>query len=292
MSEDILCSCSHAAVKGEQGNLLEDISLSIRRKEVIALISEDESAGTVLKLMAGLYVPDSGKIVYPGLTKQDLTGFPKKIQYVPDDIVCYAGLSVKEFLHGMSNGNEEIGANMARLLSTFGIDENEALLEMTFEQNRLVSIIQAMMAKPVLLFMNRPYDMLKKKTYQLLLKEIIEQYFEGTAIVIAAQSYEDVVLPCNKYIFFENGKVRAGYDRTQLPQPSKVVTMWGGELSAMLPEKMEMLAQGRQYFRFLYREQNMQELAFRLSKTGCDNFNIEELTMEEELFGNYERWLS
>lgn len=292
MAENILCKCSHAAVKGEEGNRIEDISLSVRKKQIIALISEDESGADVLKLMAGLYVPDCGRIVYPGMTKQDRIRFPKKIQYVPDDIVCYAGLSVKEFLHGMANGDEEMEANGARLLSVFEIDEKETLLDMTFEKNRLVSVIQAMMMKPMLLLLNRPYDMMREKTYRLLLKEMIEQYYEGTALVIASQSYENMVLPCHTYLFLENGKVRARYDRNQLPKPSKVVTMWGGELSALLPEKMDMLIQRRNYYRFLYREQNMQELAIRLSKTGCDDFNIEELTMEEELFGNYERWLT
>lgn len=292
MSENVLYNCSHVSVRGKQGDLLEDISLSVSKKELIGLISEDDSAGDVLKLIAGLYVPDHGKIACPDTVKQDRAGFSRKFQYIPDDIVCYDGLSVKEFLHGMVGQAEEVKAEVARLLDVFGIDEDEALLEMTFGQNRLVSIIQAMMVKPSLLLMNRPYNMLKKGMYQLLLKEMAEQYFEGTAIVIAAESFADVVMPCHKYLFLEEGRVTARYNRTQLPELPKVVTMWGGDVSPFLPEKMELLVRKKQYVRFLYREQDMQELAGRLSRTGCDNFNIEEIAMEEELFHNYERWLS
>lgn len=292
MSENVLCCCSHVSVRGKQENLIEDLSLSVAEKELVALISEDESAGDVLKLIAGLYMPDHGKIVYPDKVKQDRTGFPKRSQYVPDDIVCYDGLRVKEFLQGMSRRDEEMQAEAARLLGVFDIDEEEALLEMTFEQNRLVSIIQAMMAKPELLLMNRPYNMLKKRTYRLLLKEMIHSYREGTAIVIAAESFEELVMPCNKYVFLDKGKVTACYDRTKLPKRPKVVTMWGGDISPFLPEKMRILVRRKGYVRFLYRERNMRELAVRLSKTGCDNFNIEEITMEEELFHDYERWLS
>lgn len=292
MPENVLCNCSHVSVMGKQGNLLEDISLSVREKELVALISEDESAGDVLKLIAGLYVPDHGKIACADTVKQDGTGFTRKIQYIPDDIVCYDGLTVKEFLYGMSKQDDELEAEAARLLDVFDVDGTEELLEMTFEQNRLVSIIQAMMAKPVLLLMNRPYDMLRKRTYQLLLKEMIGQYYGGTSIVIAAESFEDLVMPCHKYVYLDGGKVTGIYTRNQLPKVPKVVTMWGGDVSPFLPEKMEMLVRNTQYVRFLYREQDMQELAARLSKTGCDNFNIEEITMEEELFHNYERWLS
>lgn len=291
MPEEMLCSFSHVAVKGKQNMLLEDFSLSIERKQIIALISEDESAELVLKLMAGLCVPDSGKILYPSMTKQERTRFPKKIQYVPDDLVCYPGLRVNEFLYGMSNGNEEFEANAARLLSVFEIEEKELLLDMTFGQNRLVSVIQAMMAEPALLLLNNPCSMLNKKTYRLLLKEIVKLYANETTVVFAAKRYEDVVLPCRRYLFFEDGKIRAACTRSQLPRPAKVITMWGGDLSRLQSEKMQMLVKGQRYFRFLYRERNMKELASQLSRSGCDNFNIEELSMEEELFGDYERWL-
>ncbi len=291
MAEDILWSCSHAAVKGEEGNRIEDISLVLRKKQITALISEDESAGEVLKLIAGLYVPDRGNVDYPCMPEQKGTFVHKRFQYVPDDIVCYDGLNVKEFLHGMANGNEELEEAAKRLVDIFGIDEKEPLLEMTFEQNRLVSMIQAMMAKPLLLLLNRPYDMLRENTYRLLIRELIGQFFDGTALVMAAQSYDNLIMPCHKYLFLESGKIKACYNRDQLPRPSKVVTMWGGDISSLLPEKMEVLVKRRNYFRFLYREQSMRELAIRLSKTGCDNFNIEELTMEEEIFHNYERWL-
>lgn len=292
MSENVLCSCSHVSVRGKQENLLEDITLSVREKELTALISEDESAGDVLKLMAGLYVPDHGRVAYPDMDGKDGTGFAKGIQYIPDDIVCYDGLSVREFLHGMAKRDGEAEAEAVRLLDAFGIDEAEALLEMTFGQNRMVSVIQAMMAKPSLLLMNRPYDMLGERMYQLLLKEMIRQYFEGTSIVIAAESFGDVVMPCNQYVYLEKGRVKASYSRTQLPRLSKVVTMRGGEISAFQPEKLEILVRRKQYVRFLYREPDMQELAARLGRAGCDDFTVEELSMEEELSCDYERWLS
>lgn len=291
MSENVLCRCSHVSVRGKKEMVLEDFSLTVREKQLVALISEDDSAGSVLKLMAGLYVSDHGKIVYSDMVKQGRTVFPKKIQYVPDDIVCYAGLSVKEFLHGMAGRDSQLVIEASRFLTVFGIDEDETLLEMTFEQNRLVSIIQAMMAKPVLLLMDRPYDMLGDKAYKLLLKEMIGQYFEGTAMVIAAEHFEDVVMPCHQYLFLDEGKITAHYNRTQLPRLPKIVTIWGGDVSSFQREKIEILIKRKQYIRFLYRGQDMQKLAAQLANTGCDNFTIEELSMEEEIFHNYERWL-
>lgn len=329
MPDNIICRMNHVAVSEQPNIELEDISLNIIENHLTALISEDGSAGRILEVMAGLKEVQLGKLDYPGLKsiwmkkgihpeegstqsgqvaysrlkavtrtesrieEEENTGtFFKPIQYVPDDIVCYSGLTVGTFLQGMAGGSQELTREAVRLLSLFNIDADEQLLEMTFEQNRLVSVIQAMMAKPALLLLNRPYNMLKERTYKLLLKEIVDSYAKGATVVLAAEHYDDVVLPVHEYVFIKEGKIIGKFARNQLPVPAKVVTLWGGSISPMLSEKMTMLTRRKGYCRFLYNEQNMKELALRISITGCRNFNIEELTMEEMLFENYERWIS
>ncbi len=291
MSKEVLCRCSQLTVKGKQNMLLKDVSLSVKREQITALISEDDSAGEILKLIAGLYQPDKGQISYPGMKKEEVAVYPKKIQYVPDDIICYPNLTVWDFIHGIAKGNEQMEALAERLLARFGIHADELLLEMTFGENRMVSIIQAVMAQPALLLMNRPYDMLGREDYGLILKEIVNLYSKGAGIVIAAQSYEDVVISCHEYIFLKDGKMAGQYNKNQLPLPAKVVTLWGGSTATFVREKMELLCRNKDYIRFLYREPDMKELGVRIGMSGCRNFNVEELTMEEELFEDYERWL-
>ncbi|MCM1499669.1 MAG: hypothetical protein NC124_14490 [Clostridium sp.] len=341
MSDNIICRLEHVAVNRQQNIGLEDISLNIAENHLVALISEDESAAEVLKVMAGLQGVQSGKTDYSGLEKVWLKGnghqemadspkrthsqkknlqsakvaysrlkavtakenpvdekkekpnvFMRRIQYVPDDIVCYDGLTVAAFLQGIAEDDERIFEEAARLINVFHIDKEELLLDMTFEQNRLVSVIQAMMAKPALLLLSRPYDMLTEQTYKLLLKEIVALYAHGSTVVLTAEHYQDVVLPAHDYIFLKDGHMIGNFARNQLPVPAKVITLWGGNVSSMLSAKMTMLVKRKGYCRFLYRETDMKELGLRLSMTGCKNFNIEELTMEEMLFENYERWLS
>lgn len=342
MSNNTICHMEHVTVNRQQNIGLEDISLKIAENHLVALISEDGSAGEILKVMAGLQGIQSGKADYSGLKKvwakgnahreiadrqkgtrskgeniqsgkiaysrlkavtrtgnsadteekEEANVFMRPVQYVPDDIVCYDGLTAAAFLQGIAGDDEEILNEADRLVNIFNIDKGELLLDMTFEQNRLVSVIQAMMARPALLLLNRPYDMLTEQTYKLLLKEIVALYAQGSTVILAAEHYEDVVLPAHDYIFLKDGRITGSFTRGQLPVPAKVITLWGGSVSSMLSEKMTMLVRRKGYCRFLYRETNMKELALRLSMTGCKNFNIEELTMEEMLFEDYERWLS
>ena len=256
---------------------IEDISLDFNQNKVVAFLSKDDSASHALE-----------KIV-----KQiRATDKPYMVQYVPDDIVCYSNLTVAEFLQVMTGGKEEVAEEAARLLSVFQIQADELLLDMTFEQNRLVAMISSMMWKPDVLLLDHPEDMLSEEVYMQLLKEVVHLYQRGCRIVIATGEYKDLLLTCYDYVFMEEDQVIGRYGREELPRPAKVITLWSGKTDSFVADKMTMLIQRKGYCRFLYEEKDMKELGVRLALSGAKNYMVEELSMEEMLFGNYERWKS
>lgn len=307
MSDNIICRMEHAVVKAEQGAGLKDVSFEIAAKHLTALISEDDSAGEVLKVMAGLEDIQSGKVEYPGL-KSAWTG--KRAHMQPEDEAALsetADRSGKGKRSGAKGKGSRAGAKgkqsgkvaYSRLKAVTrggeagSMEHNhspEPIQYLSAQEKQLTVALQAMMTKPELLLLDRPYDGLNGQDYKQLLKEVITMYAAGSSVVIAAEHYGDVVLPCNDYVFLKEGRVIAQYGKNELPRPAKVITLWGGKTSCFLPEKMTMLDRRNGYCRFLYRESDMKELALRLSMTECVNVNIDELTMEEMLFNDYERW--
>lgn len=291
MAKENLCLCEHVACKAQGDINIEDFNLAIGRKKIIAMIGEDQTAGRVLQLIAGIKAVSGGRISFPDMKSERKSGILTDVQYVPDDIVCYRGLSVRAFLKGVSRHEPGVMEEAERLLGVFGIEAEQQLLDMTFEQNRLVAMIQALSRKPELLLLDRPYDMLLSDTYRKLLREVIALYNGGSSIVIAASAFDDVFLPCNEYIFMQEGSIRKRFERKDLPRPAKVITMSGGSLKSMEKAKLKLLFNKYGSCRFLYRETDMEKLSERLSKSGCQNFKVEELSMEEEIFADYTRWM-
>lgn len=279
-----ICRVEHMTIHTKQNIQLEDISFDIADNELVSIIGEEDELECIFKGMVGLQPLQSGKVNYDNAEK-------RMVQYVPDDIVCYSNLTVGEFLQGMTCGVEEMAEEAARLLVAFQIEANEQLLDMTFEQNRLVTMIQAMMSNPKILLLDRPSDMLSEKGYEEVIREMITLYHRGSALVIGAKSYEEVVIPCHKYIFIRNGHVAGIYKREELPRPAKVITLWDGGRDSFVAEKMTLLTERTGYCRFLYEESDMKELGVRLALTGARNYNVEELSMEEMLYGEHERWI-
>ncbi len=252
-----------------------DLELLTKEKRIIAFISEDDSASRLIRSM----------------TKEEMSSF---CQFVPDDIICYSDLTVEQFLYGMilsSKKPEQATEEMHRLLELFQINKEEFLLDMTFQQNRLVSMIHTLMVQPEILLLEKPHDMIMDKEYQLLICEFVKLYKKGSVIRIASDCYKDIVLPCETYIFMEAGEIKAVYEQGKLPKSAKVITMQGGKLAWMDKEKMTVLWRRGNRICFLYEETNMQELTLRLCKTECADVRIEDITMEELVFENFERWM-
>lgn len=292
MGLEYLCTMSNinVSVKGER--VLENIQYNIKAGVIETFISQDNSASKLLQMIGGFLVADEGEIEYPVYSprKKKLS---KWLQYVPDDIVCYSDMKVKEFLHGVAIavGHKDAIETAARLCELFEIDVEENLLDMTFEKNRLVAMVQAIMAKPKLLLLDRPYDMIGTQRYDLLLKELVKLKADGATVLIAAEAYDQVKIPCNKYVFLKNGSIYVQYNRKELPTLSKVVQLDNGNPAVFKCDHMMILYSTQKSCCFLYKEESIEELVLKINQSGCTNFTVNELSMEEEVYGEYERWL-
>lgn len=292
MGLDYLCTLSGVNVSVQGQRVLENIQYNIREAVIETFISKDDSASKLLQVIGGFVVADEGEIAYPmySPSKKNLS---KWIQYVPDDIVCYSDMKVREFLQGVAfSVNHEDAIEIAvRLCQLFEIDTEENLLDMTFEKNRLVAMIQAIMAQPKLLLLDRPYDMIGAQRYGLLLKELVQLKAKGTTILIATDAYDKVVIPCNQYVFLKEGSIFAQYNGKNLPTLSKVVKLNNGNPAVFNRSRMKILYRTKKSWGFLYKEESVAELVLKIYQSGCTNFTVDELSMEEEVYGDYERWM-
>lgn len=292
MKSEYLCTLSNVSAFVDGERVLENIQYNIKEAVIETFISKDDSASKLLQIIGGFYVADDGEITYP-IYSPGKKNLSKWLQYVPDDIVCYSDMKVKEFFRGVAIavGREDAMETAVRLCSLFEIDMEENLLDMTFEKNRLVAMIQAIMAQPKLLLLDRPYDMIGTQRYGLLLKEFVQLKVKGTTILIASDAYDKVVIPCNQYTFLKDGSIFAQYNRKNLPTLSKVIKLNNGNPAVFNRERMKILYRTKKSCCILYKEESIAELVLKIYQSGCTNFTVNELSMEEEVYGDYERWL-
>ena len=286
-----LCTISDGIVSGELQTSQEKIQLNIEESLSYALLSDNELSSYILQAIAGLRSLIGGEIAYYGPLADKETSKMELIQYVPDDIICYPNMKVEDYLCGiaLSTSVQEI-KEAGRLCGMFHIDPQEELLDLTFEQNRMLGMIQALVRNPKLMLLDHPRDMLSRNAYLQLWRELLERQKNGMAIVVAESSYDQLLIPFDHYMFWNKGEEK-NFSGKELSVPYKVLTLDGADMRVMDLEKTEVLYQEGDRVCFLYKETNAKEIAKRIYHSGCYNFQVEELSMEEYLFEEYERWM-
>lgn len=285
-----ICSVRNIAVRNSNGILGKHINMEIHTGDIIGLISENDAADKVLQSVCGFYKPRAGKIWYAHSLKSGKSGVSTKVQYVSDDIICYRNLTVEEFLVGASiTAGENAAREQTRLCAQFGIDIKKQLLDMTFEQNRLVAYILALSMEPELILINKPSSMLSNNAFLMVCKELVEFHNKGGAIVMADESFEKMKFPCGDYHFIRPDDVKS-FKRKSLPRPGKVVSLIGGEIHPDDEGKCQLLYGSRRLTKFVCHEHDRDNLIVMIYRTGCRDFSIENLTMEEEIYSDFSRW--
>ena len=287
----------------EKDDTIVPKDMIIRERSRVALISKDDSASKVLMRMANVPWADKTKNHKSSDVNARLQGAvfhgekicdnAQQVQLVPDDIVCYTNLTVGQFLRGMAMAAKDsalVEQRAVQYLEHFGLDVSEPLMDMTFEQNRLVAMIQAMMYAPAMLLLDRPYDMIGDVMYRKLCEQWALHYMAGNSIVMASESYERIGISCNEYYYMKDDAVVAHFNRKEIPKLPKVVTLYGGEWTPLEAGTLKVLAKQRGRITVLYQAMDGKELLARIADTNCRDFTVEAVSMEEYIYEDYARW--
>jgi len=89
----------------------------------------------------------------------------------------------------------------------FGIDLSQELLDMTYEENKLVALMGGMVTMPELLILEHPFYYLSKEMRRKLLELLAKLHDKGITILLATDKYEDVAGYADSYIYIRDGEI-------------------------------------------------------------------------------------
>lgn len=208
----ILLSVSHLSKEGLGGFKLQDINLSQRSREKIAIAGETGSGkSTLLKIIAGLEQPDSGDVIFEdekvdGPLGMLLPGHPG-IAYLTQDFELPMHVRVKDILPYDDN----IGAeNKRRLLQVCQIEHllERRTDELSGGERQRIAIAKLLLAAPKLLLLDEPFSNLDV-VHRNILKDVlraIAKFLKNTCILVSHDP-QDVLSWADKIIVMRDGKI-------------------------------------------------------------------------------------
>lgn len=189
---------------------IEDISFQIDKGDFFVIFGPDDSGKTeLLNAIMGISSLYSGSINYCEQNIRKLSIKKRKsIRFVPDDTLLLQNLRVKDYLkHIASTYHIKEIEFMKSLIQYFDIDISEKLTNMTYENNKLVAIIGALMTFPEFLILDEPFNFLTSETSIKLLNMLKKFNDKGMTILIAVENYEELDNRCNRLMYLNDGKL-------------------------------------------------------------------------------------
>ncbi len=199
--------------------VFEDISLKIRKNEVIGLIGDSGSGkSTFLNLVSGLIKPSSGKIFYNNVNNLECDSNPHKISYVTQDILLNNDSIRNNIAFG--DAENEIDENkiykslemsqlsnfINSLPSKLDTQINELGINFSGGQIQRIAIARAFYSNCDFLIFDESTAALDQDTEKLIL-DLIYSLKESKIIIIVSHKKENLH-KCDKILKIENLKIK------------------------------------------------------------------------------------
>lgn len=208
--------------------VIKDISLSVEKGEILAIIGPSGSGkSTLLRCATMLETIDGGEILYLGKKAAWVEGgkpvFPKKEE--KKEVHSYFGLVFQNFnlfphfsvmknitdapLKVQKRKKEEVYAEARALLKKMGLSdkENAYPYQLSGGQQQRVSIARALMLNPKILFFDEPTSALDPELTGEILKVIKDLAAEHMTMVIVTHEMNFAKNVADHIIFMDNGVI-------------------------------------------------------------------------------------
>lgn len=181
--------------------VLKDISFKVYEGEYISVVAPTGTGkSTLLRVIAGLRKPDSGRVILMG---EEVKGPTPKISMIFQDFALFPWLTALEnvelaLLHKKLSRDERIKLARKYLeLVGLGGFEDYYPRELSGGMKQRVAIARALAAQPILLLMDEPFANLDAITAEGLRAEIYNMVFNEEssvrAIIMVSHNLEEVV---------------------------------------------------------------------------------------------------
>jgi len=185
----------------KKDNIVENFNLEVQKGEIVALVGASGSGkSTVLRLTAGLEIPDAGEIVIAGQTVADDHKFKaaekREVGMVFQDYALFPHLSVeKNIAFGIDHlSKDKRKARVTELLKLVNMEgfEKRYPHQLSGGQQQRIALARTLAPGPELLLLDEPFSNLDAELKDKIRKEVNEIIKKiGITTILVSHDRED-----------------------------------------------------------------------------------------------------
>ena len=203
---------------------VDDISFELHPGEIVGFLGPNGAGkSTTLKMIAGILMPDAGKITINNhLVQVDSIEAKKLIGYLPESNPLYKDLYVKEYLQFLGNVHQvqDLSKRIKELIDflQLGLMQHKKIGELSKGYQQRLGIAAAMIHQPALLLLDEPTSGLDPN--QLIeIRDVIKQISKQSMILFSSHILQEVAAVCNRVLVMHQGKLVSNEPIEELLKP-------------------------------------------------------------------------
>ena len=172
--------------------VLQGLNLSLSAGKIVGLLGPNGCGkSTLMKLVSGLLVPDSGKILIYGEEQSEKTN--AMISYLPERTYFTPSMRVSELIRFFEEFYEDFDTSCAmRMIEDMGISQTDRLKHLSKGNKEKVQLILVMARRAKLYLLDEPIAGVDPAARDYILQTIIGNYNPDACVVITTHLIHDV----------------------------------------------------------------------------------------------------
>lgn len=249
--QEMIVEMKHIDMRFQGVHALDDVSFTLRKGEIHALVGENGAGkSTLMKILVGLYRPNSGEIFYKGKA----AGF-RSVRDTHEAGICMIfqefnlvkHLSVAENIHlgreprtktGFVDKNKMV-KNARAVLNLMGVDINPLtyVRDLTVARQQLVEIAKAISMDADVIIMDEPTSALGGTEIDCLFRLVRSLRDAGKAIVFISHKLEEIYGVCDRVTILRDGRFIHSSLVSEIPEAELIRMMVDRDIREMYPKE-------------------------------------------------------
>lgn len=204
--------------------ILDNLNLSIYKTELFSILGASGCGKTtVLRILAGLEVPDEGKIYIDGVDMTSLPPYERPVSMVFQNYALFPHMTVEDNIKfGLKQDrllNVEIEKRTKEMLDLVHMSEfkDRKPSQLSGGQRQRVALARSLVKKPKLLLLDEPLSALDKKLREITQLEIVNiQESLGITFIMVSHDQEEAMTMSSRICIMKDGQIM------QVGMPSEI----------------------------------------------------------------------
>ena len=216
MKKNVIIDLKHISVKLGDNQVLDDLSLYIRDRELITLLGPSGCGKTtILRVIAGFLEPDEGDVIFEDKKINGVPPHKRQVNTIFQRYALFPHLNVYENvafgLRIKKTPENEIEKTVSEMLSIVNLSgfEKRNINSLSGGQQQRVAIARALAVKPRVLLLDEPLgalDLKLRREMQVELKKIQQQM--GITFIYVTHDQEEALTMSDTVVVLNQGYIQ------------------------------------------------------------------------------------